>query len=143
MTQGSDHDAWTAGQSYEQYMGRWSREIASRFVEWLDQPPVLDWLDIGCGTGALSATILERCQPRSVLGVDPSEGFLAHARAANPDERARFEVADASALPCEGQARSDPGAYLDSLRFHRVTLVFSHAFAGNLHRIFLSECCRG
>jgi ubiquinone/menaquinone biosynthesis C-methylase UbiE len=100
MTRESKHDAWSAGQNYEQYMGRWSREIAHEFVAWLDQPADLDWLDIGCGTGALAATILERCAPRSVLGVDPSDGFVEHAHSATPDARARFAVGEAGALPC-------------------------------------------
>lgn len=100
MSKESQHDTWSASRSYEHYMGRWSREIAHEFVAWLDQPADLDWLDIGCGTGALSATILERCAPRSVLGVDPSEGFVTHARNAIPDARARFAVAEAGALPC-------------------------------------------
>ncbi|MCP5153523.1 MAG: class I SAM-dependent methyltransferase [Ectothiorhodospiraceae bacterium] len=104
MASTSRHDAWSAGDSYEYYMGRWSRAIAAEFVTWLDQPAELDWLDVGCGTGALAATILDRCSPRSVLGVDPSEGFVAHARADRSDPRARFEVAGAEALPCADRA---------------------------------------
>ena len=49
------HDAWSAGRSYDHYMGRWSRGIASQFTRWLDLPDGLDWLDIGCGTGALTS----------------------------------------------------------------------------------------
>jgi len=100
MRKESKSDAWGAGPNYEQYMCRWSREIAREFVAGLDPPAGLDWLDVGCGTGALSATILERCAPRSVLGVDQSEGFVEHARSLAPDARARFAVAGASALPC-------------------------------------------
>lgn len=96
----SRHDAWSAGSSYERYMGRWSRQIASRFVDWLDEPAGRDWLDVGCGTGSLTNTILAQCSPRSVLGVDPSEGFVEHARNATPDPRARYEVGTASELPC-------------------------------------------
>ncbi len=93
------HDAWSAGQSYDEYMGRWSRAIAEQFVAWLDRPPRLDWVDVGCGTGALAATILTVGAARSVVGVDPSTGFVAHATAAVPDPRARFEVGAAGALP--------------------------------------------
>jgi SAM-dependent methyltransferase len=81
-------------------MGRWSREIAREFVTWLDLSADLDWMDIGCGTGALAGTILVRCAPRSVLGIDPSAGFVEHARASLGDAKARFEVAAAEALPC-------------------------------------------
>ncbi|MBZ0215446.1 MAG: hypothetical protein K8F25_02735 [Fimbriimonadaceae bacterium] len=52
MTDIAANDAWRAGQSYEQHMGRWSRMIALRFLDWLDAPQDADWLDIGCGTGA-------------------------------------------------------------------------------------------
>lgn len=101
MTQESKHDAWSAGQSYEQYMGRWSRQIAVQFLDWLDPPQSADWVDIGCGTGALAQTILDRCSPTSIVGVEPSEGFVAHARETIQDQRARFEVAGAENLPLE------------------------------------------
>ena len=100
MQNSFQHDAWSAGQSYEHYMGRWSRKIAREFVNWLHEAENLDWLDIGCGTGALSAAILAQCAPRSLLGIDPSDGFIEHARRNNVKERVRFEVAGAEALPC-------------------------------------------
>jgi ubiquinone/menaquinone biosynthesis C-methylase UbiE len=86
------------------YIGRWSREIACRFVSWLGESEALDWLDIGCGTGALSQTILEHCAPKSVLGIDPSDGFLAQARDMISDGRAKFEVGSAEALPCHDES---------------------------------------
>lgn len=100
MPDASRHDAWAAGEAYERYMGGWSRAIARELLSWLDLPSGLDWLDVGCGTGALAGTILERGGPRSVLGVDRSEGFVAWARRSLSDPRARFEVAGAEALPC-------------------------------------------
>lgn len=105
MSETSRHDAWQAGDSYDAYMGRWSRQVAPRFLDWLGAPPGLDWLEVGCGTGALSATILARCAPRSLLAVEPSEGFIAVARRNVPDARARFEVGDAQALPLEASSR--------------------------------------
>ena len=88
MAEASRHDAWQAGDRYEAYMGRWSRRIAPRFLDWLGVPEGLDWLEVGCGTGALSAAILERCNPKSLISIDPSEGFVAMARATVPDQRA-------------------------------------------------------
>jgi hypothetical protein len=44
-------EAWDSGQAYEQYVGRWSRKVAVEFVRWLALPPVLEWADVGCGTG--------------------------------------------------------------------------------------------
>lgn len=90
---------WSSGGIYESYVGRWSRLVAPEFVAWLDQPPGRRWLDVGCGTGALTSTILRTADPASVLGVDPSEGFISYARAAVDDPRAGFEVRSAAELP--------------------------------------------
>jgi SAM-dependent methyltransferase len=105
MPQASRHDAWQAGDSYDLYMGRWSRQIAPRFLNWLEPTAHLDWLEVGCGTGALSAAILARCNPKSLISIDPSEGFLASARANVPDERVRFQLGDAQALTIEAESR--------------------------------------
>ncbi|WP_204113495.1 class I SAM-dependent methyltransferase [Shimia biformata] len=99
MTEKQRHDAWDAGQSYETYMGRWSARIAETFLDWLAPPKGADWIDVGCGTGALSRTILARTNPASVVGIEPSPGFVAHARALTPDDRARFCEGGAEALP--------------------------------------------
>jgi len=69
-------DTWEQGDPYEQYVGRWSRRVAPRFLSWLGIPGGQRWLDVGCGTGALCAAILDNCSPSSVAGVEPSEGFL-------------------------------------------------------------------
>lgn len=105
MSQASRHDAWQAGDRYEAYMGRWSRQLAPRFLDWLGMPDGLDWLEVGCGTGALSAAIVARCNPRSLIAVDPSEGFVATARAMVPDRRAEFQVGDAQALALPAASR--------------------------------------
>ena len=94
-------DTWERGSPYEQYIGRWSRRIAPLFLAWLDQPPGLRWLDVGCGTGALSAAILDRCSPGTVVGVEPSEGFLELA-ARHLAGKARLLPGNAAALPLDG-----------------------------------------
>lgn len=99
MDRSTEFDAWSVGHNYEQYMGRWSRQLAGRFLDWLAPPRDADWLDIGCGTGALTGAILERTAPRSVLALDPSDGFVAYARATINDDRASVAVGDAMALP--------------------------------------------
>jgi SAM-dependent methyltransferase len=99
------HDGWQAGDSYESYMGRWSRKVAPRFLDWLEAPFGCDWLEVGCGTGALSSTVLAQCEPRSLVAIDPSEAFLAIARAQVPDPRAVFQIGDAQALPVEDGSR--------------------------------------
>jgi ubiquinone/menaquinone biosynthesis C-methylase UbiE len=92
-------DPWAQGATYESYMGRWSRPVARVFLTWLAAPPGLKWLDVGCGTGALSHGILEASAPRAVAGMDPSAGFVGYARRQIGDTRARFVVGDARALP--------------------------------------------
>jgi SAM-dependent methyltransferase len=99
MSGAAQKDVWASGDRYEPYVGRWSRLVAREFVDWLGVPKGKRWLDVGCGTGALAQTALERAAPDRVLGIDPSEGFLANARRYITDPRARFEIADAQALP--------------------------------------------
>lgn len=98
MAETSRHDAWQAGDNYDAYMGRWSRLIAPLFLEWLDAPDGADWLEVGCGTGALSAAILAQCNPKTLTAIDSSEGFLKSAKARTSDIRTDFHVGDAQAL---------------------------------------------
>lgn len=91
-------DNWKRGSPYERYVGRWSRRVAPVFLRWLSIPPGRRWLDVGCGTGALAATILDQCAPASVTGVEPSEGFLATARE-NIGDRAALHVGNATSIP--------------------------------------------
>jgi SAM-dependent methyltransferase len=93
-------DSWYQGDPYEFYVGRWSRFVAPEFLSWLGAPPSLRWLDVGCGTGALTAAIAEECRPAQLTGIDPSEGFLANARK-RLDDKATFQVANALAIPLQ------------------------------------------
>lgn len=90
---------WNDATGYEKYVGHWSRAIAPRFLAWLCLSPGLKWLDVACGTGALTSTILERCDPTEVAGLDGSADYLDSATAHCRDPRARFVLGDASALP--------------------------------------------
>ncbi len=105
MAEASRTDAWQAGDRYEAYMGRWSRQIAPRFLDWLETRDGLDWLDVGCGTGALAATILAQRRPSSLIAIDSSEGFVATARATISDRRAAFQVGDAQAISLQSASR--------------------------------------
>jgi SAM-dependent methyltransferase len=87
------------GNAYEQYMGKWSRLAGDTFLDWLAPAAGLRWLDVGCGSGAFTETIVERCAPVSVHGVDPSEAQLAFARTRFPANVAEFRQGDAMALP--------------------------------------------
>jgi SAM-dependent methyltransferase len=101
---GIPKDVFEAGAAYEPYVGRWSRVVAREFLAWLGVPADRRWADVGCGTGALSETILALANPREVVGIDRSEGFVAYAREHVRDPRIRFEVGDAQALPLEADA---------------------------------------
>lgn len=92
------HDVWAVGDAYEAYVGRWSRPVAAEFVRRLDVPAGRRWLDVGCGTGALSEAVLTT-DPARLVGVDTSEQFLAAARRRIGDRRASFLVGDAQSLP--------------------------------------------
>jgi SAM-dependent methyltransferase len=94
-------DTWAAGDAYEPYVGRWSRLVAREFLVWLALGPNLRWLDVGCGTGALTQTILATASPGAVVGIDPSDGFIAYAGAHTPDPRAAFKTGDARRLPAQ------------------------------------------
>jgi SAM-dependent methyltransferase len=86
-------------------MGRWSRLVAARFLTWLAVPPDLDWLEVGCGTGALTSCILAQARPQSIMACDRTPAFVTHARAALTDPRVTFVQADALHLP------QRPGGY--------------------------------
>lgn len=95
-------DAWSSGDDYEPFIGRWSRLVAAEFVRWLDVPAQVRWLDVGCGTGALTQTVLEIASPATVVGVDASADYARYAGSATSDARARFDTADATSLPYDG-----------------------------------------
>jgi SAM-dependent methyltransferase len=104
MNSGTKKDRWIGANSYDLFMGRWSRELGRAFVLWLAVPPERHWLEVGCGTGALTSRISELCSPSSVVATDPSEQFLAHARASIPDQRVEFIVAGVEHLPVRPNA---------------------------------------
>lgn len=89
---------WAAGDAYERYVGRWSRVVAGTFAAWLDLPAGARCVDVGCGTGALGATLLD-AGAGALLGLDRSHGYLSGARAMTSAPSAGFAVADAQALP--------------------------------------------
>src|SRR5215212_7790366 len=80
-------------------MGKWSQLAGETFLDWLALEPGLRWLDVGCGNGAFTEMIAERCAPASVEGIDPSEAQLAFARTRPVSRVARLQQADAMALP--------------------------------------------
>lgn len=105
MAESSRHDAWNGGDAYDAYMGRWSRRIAPRFLDLLEVPQALEWLEVGCGTGALSAAVLDRYSPSSLIAIDSSPAFIEQVQAKVQDARASFQVGDAQALSLASASR--------------------------------------
>ena len=87
------------GAAYERAMGNWSRRAGSIFLDWLAPPSGLKWIDVGCGNGAFTELIVERCAPADVQGIDPSEDQLAFARKRPAASVAKFSRGDAMSLP--------------------------------------------
>jgi ubiquinone/menaquinone biosynthesis C-methylase UbiE len=87
------------GAAYELMMGAWSRIAGKTFVDWLAPHAAMRWIDIGCGNGAFTELIVERCAPAAVQGIEPSEGQLAYARKRLDASVAKFTQADATSLP--------------------------------------------
>jgi SAM-dependent methyltransferase len=80
-------------------MGVWSQLAGEQFLDWLASTTGQRWIDVGCGNGAFTELIVQRCAPATVEGVDPSEGQLAFARTRPASLIAKFNQGDAMALP--------------------------------------------
>jgi len=93
-------DSWESGDPYEYYMGRWSLHVAESFLDWLSPSSGLNWLDIGCGSGALSEAIINNHKPAALTAIDQSEDFVrtAQKRLGN---RAHCRVGNALSLPLD------------------------------------------
>jgi SAM-dependent methyltransferase len=97
----SNQETWASGAAYESYVGRWSQLVAREFLRWLNVPADNHWLDVGCGTGALSQSILELAAPGQVTGLDRSAEQVVFARERMSAERVQFAVGDAQSLAVE------------------------------------------
>jgi ubiquinone/menaquinone biosynthesis C-methylase UbiE len=73
--------------------------VGTVFLDWLALPSGLKWIDVGCGNGAFTELIVERCAPTEVRGIDPSEAQLDFARQRPAARLAKFDLGDAMALP--------------------------------------------
>jgi SAM-dependent methyltransferase len=100
----SRSESWGKGEAYEPYVGRWSRLVADRFLEWIEAPGRAAWLDVGCGTGALSQAILDGCDPKLINSIDKSEAYLQYASNRLHDPRVTLQVGDAQELPADSDA---------------------------------------
>lgn len=96
-------DTWGNADSYERFMGRWSRKLPPLFLQWFEAPAALTWLDLGCGTGVLSEAIYQHAHPKGLICVDPSPAFLEKAKErVNGD--VKFMVGSGGDIPMENDS---------------------------------------
>ena len=88
-----------AADAYDRFMGRFSRLLSPQMADLAGVRAGQDALDVGCGTGALLGLLVERLGASHVIGIDPSEAFVAATRERFP--AVRIEHASAEALPIE------------------------------------------
>jgi SAM-dependent methyltransferase len=93
------NEVWGAGEPYEAYIGRWTRKVASKFCAWLQPEPNRRWLDVGCGTGALTQSIADKARPARLVSIDPSFPYVSYARTRTADRNVSFAVGDALTIP--------------------------------------------
>jgi ubiquinone/menaquinone biosynthesis C-methylase UbiE len=90
---------FTDGAAYARLMGGFSRTAGDIFLGWLALPEGLSWIDVGCGTGAFTQLLLDRCTPSRVEAVDPAEAQIAYAQTTPAAKRVNFRVGEAQHLP--------------------------------------------
>ena len=93
-------NTWDESDRCDDYMGRWSEPIAQEFLDWLGLPTRSKWVDVGCGPGALTATIAAGTAPTRLAGIDPSPGFM-EAAGRRLDRDPGLPIGDAQSLPFE------------------------------------------
>ena len=89
------------GAAYDRGMGVWSQLAGQVFLDWLAPSSGLRWIDIGCGSGAFTELLAQRCAPAEIHGIDPSEAQFAFARLRPALRETTFLRGDAMALPFE------------------------------------------
>jgi ubiquinone/menaquinone biosynthesis C-methylase UbiE len=87
------------GAAYEKFLGRWTKELAPRFLDFATFSNDGPILDVGTGTGSLAFTMADRWPARNVRGIDVAKPYIAHARAYFNGKYPQFEIGDAAALP--------------------------------------------
>jgi len=91
-----------AAEAYDRFMGRFSRLLAPQMADLAGVRAGRTVLDVGCGTGMLTAVLVDRLGAANVTGIDPSESFVSAARERFPG--VRIERGSAEALPFDEDA---------------------------------------
>jgi SAM-dependent methyltransferase len=89
---------FSAGEAYERFMGRWSRDLAPLLVRFAGVRNGDAVLDVGSGTGALTAAVTLAAPSCRIVGIDPAAPYVAFAQAREAGDLVRFEIGDAQQL---------------------------------------------
>ena len=103
---------FSASAGYERFMGRWSRLLAPAYIAFAGVKDGDRVLEVGSGTGSLASAVEARMPSSEIVGIDPSEGFIAYAQENAKSGRAHYEVGDAQALRFEDASFDDTLALL-------------------------------
>lgn len=104
MTKPATHSASSTyaasdGGAYEGFIGRWSRRLADRLVDYAQPLPAGALLDVGCGTGSCAVALKQHMPDREVVGVDVARAYLDYAAKRPDGQGIAFRTGDAQALP--------------------------------------------
>lgn len=100
-THGEQDPAFSEGDAYDRFMGRWSRALAPLLVEFAAVQDGDVVLDVGAGTGALSAAVARMAPSSRIAGIDPSGQYVAMAQQRQGNARVHFETGDAQRMRFE------------------------------------------
>ena len=89
---------------YENFMGVWSKLLGSQFIDWLAPSKEQTWVDIGCGNGAFTSQIIEKCAPTKLCGIDPSKAQIEFAKNRTLALPVNFLTGDAMSLLYESDS---------------------------------------
>jgi SAM-dependent methyltransferase len=140
MTDTAQIQAFTDAESYEKFMGQWSRVVSRLFLDWLSLPKNLTWLDVGCGTGAFTETIQQTCAPAEIVAIDPAPAQIAYAQSRKSAAGAQFLVVDARSMSFEAAGLTDvetrsieiPVTFQDFDDYWNSNTTFASPIGGNI-----------
>lgn len=89
---------FSEAQAYERFMGRWSRQLAPHFVRFSGVRDGDTVLDVGSGTGALTASVAQAAPASRIVGLDPAAPYVALAQSRHGSRLVQFEVGDAQQM---------------------------------------------
>jgi SAM-dependent methyltransferase len=91
--------AFSDADAYARFMGRWSVPLSGVFLDFAALPEHPRVLDVGCGTGVLTAELVHAYGAAAVSAIDPSPPFVEAAREREPDVDVRLAAAESLPYP--------------------------------------------